>query len=108
MRILLDECIDENIRHYFGRHESHTCQYAGLMGLANGELLTAAEQAGYDALITVDKNMPHQQNLRGRGISVIVLEGRSTAFDDLVPLISEVLIGVDVLQRGQVLRIAFR
>jgi hypothetical protein len=39
---------------------------------------------------------------------VIVLEGRSTAFDDLVPLISEVLIAVDVLQRGQVLRIAFR
>jgi hypothetical protein len=90
------------------RHESHTCQYAGLKGLANGELLTAAEQAGYEAFITVDKNMPHEQNLRGRGISVIVLEGRSTAFDDLVPLISEVLIGVDVLQRGQVLRIAFR
>jgi hypothetical protein len=108
VRILLDECIDENIRHYFGRHECHTCRYAGLKGLANGELLTAAEQAGYEAFITVDKNMPHEQNLRGRGISVIVLEGRSTAFDDLVPLISEVLIGVDVLQRGQVLRIAFR
>ena len=108
MRILLDECIDENLRHHFGGHECHTYRYAGLKGLANGELLAAAEQAGYDVLITVDKNMPHEQNLRGRGISVIVLEGRSTAFDDLVPLISEVLIAVDVLQRGQVLRIAFR
>jgi hypothetical protein len=105
VRILLDECIDENLRHHFGGHECHTCRYAGLKGLANGELLAAAEQAGYDVLITVDKNMPHQQNLRRRGISVIVVEGRSTSFDDLVPLMSDVLSAVHVLQPGQVLRI---
>ena len=69
MRILLDECIDENLRHGFAGHECHTCRYAGLKGLANGELLAAAEQAGYDVLITVDKNIPHQQNLRDRGVN---------------------------------------
>jgi hypothetical protein len=38
----------------------------GLKGLANDELLAAAEQAGYDVLITVDKNLPNQQSLCGR------------------------------------------
>jgi predicted nuclease of predicted toxin-antitoxin system len=108
VRTLLDECIDENLRHCFDPHECHTCRYAGLKGLANGELVAAAEQAGYDMLITVDKNMPHQQNLRGRAISVIVLEGRSTSLDDLVTLMSDVLDAVDVLQPGHVLRIASR
>jgi hypothetical protein len=48
-------------------------------------------------LITVDKDMPHQQNLRGRGISMIVLEG-STSLDDLDTLMGDVLNAVDVLQ----------
>lgn len=108
MRILLDECIDENLRHGFAGHDCHTCRYAGLKGLANGVLLTAAEEAGYDVLITVDKNMPHQQNLRGRRISVIVLEGRSSSFDDLVILMPDVLVAVDVLQPGQVLHVDSR
>ena len=108
MRTLLDECIDENLRHSFVGHECHTCRYAGLKGLANGVLLAAADQAGYDVLITVDKNMPHQQNLSGRRISVIVLDGRSTSFDDLVILMPEVLAALDGLQAGQVLRVGSR
>ena len=108
MRILLDECIDENLRHGFAGHECHTCRYAGLKGLANGVLLAAAEHAGYDVLITVDKNMPHQQNLRGRRISVVVLDGRSTSFDDLVILMPDVLTVIDVLQPGEVLRVGSR
>ncbi len=105
MRILLDECIDENLRHGFTGHECHTCRYAGLKGLANGELLTAAEQAGYEVLLTVDKNMPHQQSLSGRDISVIVLESRTTNIDDLLLLVPDVLTAVNVLKRGQLLRI---
>jgi collagenase-like PrtC family protease len=108
VRILLDECIDENLRHGFVEHECHTCRYAGLKGLANGELLAAAEQAGYDVLITVDKNMPHQQNLSDRGISVIALDGRSTSFDDLVMLMPDMLTAVDALQPGQLLHISSR
>ena len=56
MRILLDVCIDERLRHCFHSHDCQTCRYAGLKGLANGRLLSAAEQAGFEALITVDQN----------------------------------------------------
>jgi hypothetical protein len=39
----------------------------------NGELLELAERAGFDILITSDKNIYAQQNLRGRDLSIIVL-----------------------------------
>jgi hypothetical protein len=35
--------------------------------------LRAAEEAGFDVLLTTDKNMRYQQNLAGRRIAVVVL-----------------------------------
>jgi hypothetical protein len=32
-----------------------------------------AEKAGYDVLLTSDKNMRYQQNLKGRVIAIVVL-----------------------------------
>jgi hypothetical protein len=42
-------------------------------GLSNTDLLDAAEQAAFDALVTSDQNMVSQQNLAGRNIAVVVL-----------------------------------
>jgi len=41
--------------------------------LTNGELIAAAESAGFDVLLTTDKNMRYQQNLSGRKIAFVVL-----------------------------------
>jgi hypothetical protein len=41
--------------------------------LAYGELLAVAEAAGFDMFLTADKNIPYQQNLAGRKISIVVL-----------------------------------
>jgi hypothetical protein len=41
--------------------------------LSNGELLQEAEQAGFDVLVTADKNMRYQQNLAARRIALVVL-----------------------------------
>jgi hypothetical protein len=48
MRILIDECIDERFRNSLPGHDCQTARYAGLAGLTNGELLTAAEIAKFD------------------------------------------------------------
>ena len=39
----------------------------------NGELLDAAEAAGFEVFVTADKNMRYQQNLTGRRIAIIVI-----------------------------------
>ena len=42
-------------------------------GLSNGKLLQAAEEAGFDVLLTTDKNIRYQQNLEGRRLAIVVL-----------------------------------
>ena len=108
MRLLLDECIDEGLRHHFPGHDCQSCRFAGLTGLANGALLAAADQAGFDAMITVDQNMPNQQSLRGRSISLLVVRARTTNLDDLLVLMPDVLSALEVLGPGQVVRIGDR
>jgi hypothetical protein len=41
--------------------------------LGNGEFRAAAEAAGFDVLVTTDKNIRHQQNLGSRKIAIVVL-----------------------------------
>jgi len=105
MRVVLDECINEKLRHAFVGHECQTCSYAGLKGLSNGKLLTAVEKAGFQILITVDRSMHYQQNMRGRGLALVVLEGLTTSLDGLLSLMPDVLAALDLVKPGQVLRI---
>jgi|ERR1035437_774256 predicted nuclease of predicted toxin-antitoxin system len=108
MRLLLDECADEGLRHHFTGHECQTCRYDGLTGLANGALLAAADRAGFEVLITLDQNMPDQQTLRGRSISLLVLRARTTNLDDLLVLLPDLLKVLEILRPGEVVRIGIR
>jgi hypothetical protein len=45
--------------------------------LKNGDLLSAAEEAGFEVLVTSDKSIRYQQNLQGRKIALVILtQGR--------------------------------
>ena len=101
----MDECIDEGLRHHFTGHECQSCRYAGLAGLANSALLAAANHAGFEVLITVDQNMPNQQSLRGRSISLMVVRARTTNLDDLLALLPDMLDALEILGPGEVVRI---
>ena len=108
MRVLLDECIDEALRHGLTGHDCQTCRYAGLKSLTNGRLLEAAEQSGFEVLITVDRNMQHQQSFRNRKIALVILEARTTNIDDLLALVPDVLTALEALKSGDVVRIGSR
>jgi hypothetical protein len=73
MRILLDECVPVQIRNALVGHDVSTAQEMGWSGIGNGELLQRAEQAGFDLFIVADKNLRHQQNLKGRTLAILVL-----------------------------------
>ena len=74
MRILLDECVNQRLRHYFAGHECESAKYAGFSGLTNGELLDAAESAHFDVLLTVDRGLQYEQNLVGRKIAIVIFQ----------------------------------
>jgi predicted nuclease of predicted toxin-antitoxin system len=106
MRLLIDECIDERLRNFFPGHDCQTVRYAKLAGLKNGELLSAAEAAGFEVLVTVDRNIPDQQNLDDRKIALMILIAPTNRLRDLRPLIPAALAALNVLLPGQVERVS--
>lgn len=73
MRILFDQGTPVPLRNYLLPHSIETAYEKGWSNLENGDLLTEAEVAGFDALVTTDQNLRYQQNLAGRKISIVVL-----------------------------------
>src|SRR5258708_664541 len=73
MRILFDQATPVPLRPHLQGHEVRTAAQEGWAMLRNGDLLTAAEEAGFDVLLTTDKNMRYQQNFAGRKIAIVVL-----------------------------------
>lgn len=73
MRILFDQGAPAPLRRHLVGHEVQTAYERGWSDLSNGDLLKAAEDAGYQLLITTDQNLVYQQNLRGRQIAIVVL-----------------------------------
>ena len=105
MRLLIDECIDERLRLLFPGHEVETARYANLAGLKNGRLLEAAEEAGFDVLITADQNIPDQQNLSGRKIALVILCGPTNRLRDLALLVPAAVSAIASIGRGDAVRI---
>ncbi len=73
MLILFDHGTPAPLRRFLASHSVVTAFELGWATLKNGVLLQSAELAGYELLITTDKNMFHQQNLHGRKIAIVAL-----------------------------------
>ena len=68
MRILFDQGTPVPLRPFLKGHTVRTAAEEEWERLTNGELLTAAEAAGFELFVTTDKNLRYQQNLAGRKI----------------------------------------
>jgi hypothetical protein len=105
MRVLIDECVDERLRLFFPGHDCQTARFASLAGLKNGDLLEAAEAAGFDVLITVDQSIPEQQDLAARKISLVILCGPTNRLRDLELLVPAAVSALRSIGRGETVRI---
>jgi hypothetical protein len=73
MLVLFDHGTPRDLARSLPNHEVREAKAQGWDTLGNGELLAAAEEAGFEVLVTPDKNMLYQQNLRRRKIAIVVL-----------------------------------
>lgn len=78
MLVLFDNGTPRTLaRFLIDRHMVTEVRARGWEELGNGDLLREAEAAGFDVLVTTDKNLSYQQNLTGRTIAIVVLgQGR--------------------------------
>ena len=73
MLILFDQSTPSPLRLYLNAHVVTEARDRGWDRLANGDLLNAAEAAGFEVFLTADKNLRYQQNLAGRRIAIVVI-----------------------------------
>lgn len=99
VKILLDECIDKRLAKHLSGHEVKTVPQMGWAGINDRELLRLTE-GEFEVLITVDRNLPFQQNLAVLDLAVLVLQAPSNQLADLQVLVPKILKIVDIAPRG--------
>ena len=90
MKLLLDENLPKRLKTDFLNHEAFTVREMGWNGIKNGPLLQLMLDNGFQALLTFDKNLQHQQNFRKYTITVFVLSAINNTYLELTKLSSKV------------------
>ena len=100
MRILFDHNAPRQLRRHLVGHDVDVAAERGWSALANGALLDRAEEAGYEVVITADRNMPYQQNLARRSLALVVLGANRWPL--IEPKIGDIRNALEGIQPGEV------
>lgn len=100
MKLLLDECVDWRLGRDLSEHDVKTLKQVGWEEIDDGLLLRMAAER-FDVFITVDKDLPHQQNISGLRLSVLILRGRTTRLSDLRALLPMMRVALEEPRIGE-------
>jgi len=104
MRVLLDENLPVELAALLVGHDVATVTGLGWDGVTNGELLRRMT-GSFESLVTMDRNLPHQQNLSAQSFGVVLIEALSNRMVHLRPLVPAILAGLDGIARGELRRV---
>ena len=105
MKLLLDNCMPRPVERLLPGHEAIHTSRLGWGRLENGTLLQAAEDAGFQAMITVDRNIAFQQSMKGRTVSVVVIKSASNDIPTLESYADAVLAELAGLKPGSIVTV---
>lgn len=104
MKILFDHGTPAPLRSRLAGHEISTAYEMGWATLSNGDLLAAAEKS-FDAFITTDQNLRHQQNLAGRRLAILVLP--TTSWPEIQKHTNQIADSMSALKPGDFIELRF-
>jgi len=84
VKVLFDHNVDRRLRKHLPGHSISTTREMRWEKLENGHLLNIAASALFDVVVTIDKKIEHQQNLKLLPLAVVVLDAVSSALPSLV------------------------
>lgn len=105
MKLLLDECLPRKLKREFAGHEVFTVDEAGFKGLKNGALIQSAVEKNFAVLVSVDKNIKHQQNKANLSIAILVLSAKNNRIESLLPLMRKALEVLEKIKEGEIITI---
>ena len=83
-------------------HTAHHVHALGWHGVRNGNLLQFAADNRFEVIVTVDKNMPYQQNIAGRPFALIVLDTHPVNYANLAACVPALKIQLSAITPGGV------
>ncbi len=90
MNVFVDECVNYKLMPYLTGHSFVHATDTAWRSIKNGALLRLVAPA-YDVFLTVDQNIPYQQNLKKFNLAFVILKAASLNIDDLLPLVPDAL-----------------
>jgi predicted nuclease of predicted toxin-antitoxin system len=90
MKLLLDENLPKKLKNDFSEYVMFTVREKGWTGKTNGELLKLMIDENFDALLTFDKNLQHQQNFIRYNIAVLILSAPDNTYSTLLQLVPKI------------------
>jgi len=105
MKLLLDENIPQKANARFQGHEVFTVEQMGWKGKENGELLKLMVQEGFNAFVTLDKNLKYQQNLSKYPVIVFLLKASNNKPATIQPLLNKVQEKLSSVLKPQILEV---
>ena len=105
MKILFDQGSPVPLRQHLDAHEVETVAERNWSKLENGDLLSAAEEEGFEIFLTTDQNLRYQQNLAGRRIAILVL--KTTSWPRIRQHVERGRTSIDSLQPGDYVEVNF-
>jgi Domain of unknown function (DUF5615) len=88
VKILFDHNVPRRLRNHLEGHEIHTAKEMQWEQLKNGALIAAAIENGFQAFVTIDKQLEYQQNLAALLLPVVVLDAKSNTLLALLPFVA--------------------
>lgn len=102
---MLDEFLPRKLKREFTGHKVFTIDESGFKGLRNGELIKSASENGFEVLISVDRNIEHQQNKANLLLAVLVLTANTNRIESLLPLMAKALEVLESIKTGEIVKI---
>jgi len=102
VKILFDECMPQPLRRLLAEFEISTAQEMGWGRVKNGELLKRAEGV-FDVLLTADRQLKYQQNLKGRRLAILVLS--TNRWPKVKAKVQEIISAIQSLSPGDYLEL---
>jgi hypothetical protein len=106
VQVLFDQGTPAPLRQFLISHQVSTAYEHGWSTLKNGELLQAAEIAGFAVLVTTDTNLKYQQNLATRQISIVVLS--TTSWPRIKANVEPVVLAVNAAVPGSYAEVSIK
>ncbi|MGA9994650.1 MAG: DUF5615 family PIN-like protein [Pyrinomonadaceae bacterium] len=99
MKVFVDECVNFKLMRYLTGYTFVHVRDTPWRGMKNGALLRVVAP-DFDVLLTTDKNLQYQQNLKKFPMAFIIMRPISNNIESLLPLVPDTLAALNRIAAG--------